>query len=170
METLRVGIRRLPVGSWWIWEGSTRHGPNGQDPGRFSLISRPVAIPRSSRMGWRTPHQGTGLDGCGNCQSTSSLEAQTKTCVNYVYIAKYFGRYTRSQKAKSCHVHDCNCRLSRLDQAPDVLPDEIPFAFLDRGRLRNDYKRRRRQRPEGVAHSTSFTPIGSSQTHPAHSR
>jgi hypothetical protein len=26
--------------------------------------------------------------------------------------------------------------------SPDVLPEEIPFAFLVRGRLRNDYKRR----------------------------
>ncbi len=36
----------------------------------------------------------------------------------------------------------------------------IPFAFPDRRRLRNGYKRRRRRGPEGVARSTSFTPQG----------
>ncbi len=53
---------------------------------------------------------------------------------------------------------------------PDVLPDENPFAFQTVGRLRNDYKRRRRRGPEGVAHSPSFTPIESSGPPPAHSR
>jgi hypothetical protein len=57
-------------------------------------------------------------------------------------------------------------------RSPDVLLNEIPFAFSHRGRLRNDYKRRRRRRPRGVAHSTLFTPtpIKSSETRPAHSR
>ncbi len=47
---------------------------------------------------------------------------------------------------------------------PDVLPPENPFAFQTVGRLRNDYKQRRRQRPEGVAYPTSFTPIESFRT------
>ena len=59
---------------------------------------------------------------------------------------------------------------AQLPSLPDVLPDENPFAFRTVGRLRNDYKRRRRRGPEGVAHSAWFTPTESSGPPPAHSR
>ena len=41
---------------------------------------------------------------------------------------------------------------------PDVLPAAIVFAFRTVCRLHNGCKRRRRRGPEGVAHSTWFTP------------
>jgi len=58
----------------------------------------------------------------------------------------------------------------RLLRLPDILPDKNPFAFPDRRRLRNGHKRRRRRGPEGVARSTSLTPIESSGPRLAHSR
>jgi hypothetical protein len=48
-----------------------------------------------------------------------------------------------------------------------ILPDDIPFAFPVHGRLRIDHKRRRRRRPEVIAHPTSFTPRRVLQTRPA---
>jgi hypothetical protein len=56
-------------------------------------------------------------------------------------------------------------QLARPHTRPVFCRDEIPFAYPVHGRLRNDSKRRRRRRPEGVAHSASFTPIaGHSRT------
>ena len=55
---------------------------------------------------------------------------------------------------------------ARASASPEVLPAENPFALPEWGCLRNDCKRRRRRRPEGVAHSTSFTPIESHQHAP----
>ncbi len=51
-----------------------------------------------------------------------------------------------------------------VGRSPDVLPTANPFAFRAVRHLRNDYKRRRRQGPEGVAHSTSLTPIESANS------
>jgi len=68
------------------------------------------------------------------------------------------------------------CTVAIVDSAdltslsPGVLLEEIPFTIPERSRLRNDQKRRRRRTPEGVAHSTSLTPIDSSRTPPAHLR
>jgi hypothetical protein len=47
---------------------------------------------------------------------------------------------------------------ARASSLPEILPAENAFAFPEWGRLRNDCKRRRRRRPEGVAHSTWLTP------------
>ncbi|KAK4134967.1 hypothetical protein BT67DRAFT_288085 [Trichocladium antarcticum] len=77
-------------------------------------------------------------------------------------------RRIHRRKAKSCRaVADS---ASPTHRSPGVLPDTIPFAFPDRRRLRNDYKRRRRRGLEVVAHSTSFTPVESSRTPFAYSR
>ncbi len=48
---------------------------------------------------------------------------------------------------------------AQANTRPKFCRSKNASAFPDRGRLRNGSKRRRRRRPEVVAHSTSFTPI-----------
>ncbi|KAK4138251.1 hypothetical protein BT67DRAFT_4688 [Trichocladium antarcticum] len=105
-----------PYTARWQLVDLGRHGPNGQDPGRFSLISRPVAIPAFAP------------DGMANTRGQDWMDAAI----------------VRAPAAWKPRAKTCVIAISRKH----VLPDEIPFAFLDRGRLRNDCKRRRRQRPD----------------------
>jgi hypothetical protein len=71
-------------------------------------------------------------------------------------------------EAKSRVVHAAND--DSADPTPSFgrcLPGTNPFAFRTVCRFRDDYKRRRRRGPEGVAHSTWFIPTESSGPPPA---
>ena len=76
-------------------------------------------------------------------------------------ILSIMSKHTLSCTNTLCHIQTKSCcAVAALAHpthlSPGVLPDTIPFAFPDCRRFRDDYKRRWRRGPEGVAYSTSF--------------
>lgn len=65
--------------------------------------------------------------------------------------------HTRLSKILPCARLQLPTQPAQLIARRMSFLDETQFVLPGRDRLRNDYKRRHRRRPEGVAHSTSFT-------------